>query len=209
MRSKNKPTGQETPSFIEAARRAQIVAKAIETIAELGFAQASLAQIAQRSEVSKGVILYYFTSKEELLRQVVAEIFSQATQTISPQIAAQPSARLRLQVYVRSAIEYIGAHRAQMKALTDILSNHRGGYAQPFFGQANQEAILVDLETLLRAGQAQGDFRAFDPKVMAVTIRRAIDVVPSLLVANPNLDAHAYADELATLFDRATCKDEE
>lgn len=49
------PGGQDGYSFIEAARRAQIVESAIETIAEAGYARASMAQIAPRAGISKGV----------------------------------------------------------------------------------------------------------------------------------------------------------
>jgi len=59
----------------------------------------------------------------------------------------------------------------------------------------------------LRKGQHEGEFRAFDLRVMAVTIRRAIDALPPLFIANPDLDASLYARELVTLFDRATCKE--
>jgi TetR/AcrR family fatty acid metabolism transcriptional regulator len=203
MRTKNKPGGQSSPSFIETARRAQIIEQAIQTIAELGYAQASLAQIARRAGISKGVITYYFTSKEELLRQVVIEIFSEAARSVTPRIAAQPTPRLRLREYIRCAVEYIGENRAQMVALTEIVTHQRGD--PPLFDPANQEAILVDLEALLRQGQAAGEFRRFDPRVMAVTIRRAIDAVPQLLAAQPGLDVQATAQELVTLFDRATC----
>lgn len=37
--------------------------------------------------------------------------------------------------------------------------------------------------------------------------RRAIDALPLLFVANPNLDADLYARELVALFDRATRKE--
>ena len=40
-------TGPKERTFIENARRQQIVAAAIDTIAEVGFAQASLARIAE------------------------------------------------------------------------------------------------------------------------------------------------------------------
>ena len=37
--------------------------------------------------------------------------------------------------------------------------------------------------------------------------KRAIDAIPPLFVANPNLDEEAYAQGLVTLFDRATRKE--
>ena len=56
MRSKIQTIDQggasERQSFIEIARRKQIIECAIDAIAELGFAQASLAQIAKRAGVS-------------------------------------------------------------------------------------------------------------------------------------------------------------
>ena len=205
MRTKNKPDGQTAPSFIETARRAQIIEKAIETITDLGYAQASLAQIAHKAGISKGVITYYFTNKEELIRQVAIEILSTAAKSVTPQIVAQPTAKLRLQAYIRSAVEYIGSHHTQMVALIEILNQYRGVSGKPIFDQDLQETILADLEVMLRQGQAEGDFRSFDLRVMAVTIRRAIDAVPYQYAANPNLDVSAYARELSKLFDRATC----
>jgi TetR/AcrR family fatty acid metabolism transcriptional regulator len=94
MRTKNASDGQKRPSFIEAARRAQLIECAIETIATLGYAQASLAQIAKRAGISKSVITYHFTSKEELIEQVVTAIYTVAVQGVTPQISAQPTAAL-------------------------------------------------------------------------------------------------------------------
>jgi TetR/AcrR family fatty acid metabolism transcriptional regulator len=207
MESKNKSDGQKRSSFIEAARRAQIIECTIEAIASLGMAQASLAQIAARAGISKGVISYYFGSKDALIDQVVAEIYEAAVQVVEPQVAAQPTVRLMLQVYISAAVEYIGTHRTQMMALIEIATNYCTKDGQPLFTAETEEPILVALDALLHKGQQEGDFRPFDLRVMAVTIRRAIDAVPPLLAANPDLDVKAYARELATLFDRATCKE--
>ena len=206
MRTKDKPNGQHHPTFTEAARRAQIIECAIETIATLGYAQASLAQIAKQTGISKGVITYYFTSKEELLEQVVTEIYTAAVQAVTPQIAAQPTAQLRLQAYIRSAVDYIGTHRTRMVALLEIALNFRTADGKLRY-RGTEEWILTALEALLRQGQEEGEFRAFDLRVMAVTIRRAIDAVAPLLAAHPNLDTDSYARELVTLFDRATRKE--
>ena len=206
MQTKKISDGQKRPSFIEAARRAQLIECAVETIATLGYAQASLAQVARRANISKSVITYYFTSKEELLAQVVTEIYSAAVQAVTPQIAAQPTAQLRLQAYIRSAVDYIGSHRMRMVALLEIALNFRTADGKLRY-RGTEEWILTALEALLRQGQEEGEFRAFDLRVMAVTIRQAIDVVASLLAAHPNLDTDSYAQELVTLFDRATRKE--
>jgi len=206
MCTKDKLTGQKRPTFTEAARRAQLIECAIETIATLGYAQTSLAQIAKRAGISKGVIVYYFSSKEALIEQVVTEIYTAAVQAVTPQIAAQPTAQLRLQAYIRSAVDYIGTHRMRMVALLEIALNFRTADGNLRYGGTSEEWILSALEALLRQGQEDGEFRAFDLRVMAVTIRRAIDAVAPLLAAHPNLDTDLYARELVTLFDRATRK---
>jgi AcrR family transcriptional regulator len=53
MLSKSSPSGQQSDrTFTETARRAQIMAAAIDTIAELGYGQASLARIAEAAGTS-------------------------------------------------------------------------------------------------------------------------------------------------------------
>ena len=90
MRSKNTTSGQHRSTFTEAARRAQIIECTIETLAVLGYAQTSLAHIAERAGINKGLILYYFTSKEELMRQVVTQIYTVGALEMSQAIEAAP-----------------------------------------------------------------------------------------------------------------------
>jgi TetR/AcrR family fatty acid metabolism transcriptional regulator len=52
-------------TFIETARRAQIAASAIDTIADVGFAGASFARIAERVGISGGLISYHFAGKHD------------------------------------------------------------------------------------------------------------------------------------------------
>jgi len=207
MRIKNSTDGQNRSSFIEAARRAQIIECAIETIATLGYAQASLAQIAQRASISKGVISYYFSSKEELIERVVEGIITAAASFMGPQIAAESTARARLQAYLRSNIAYIAAHRMQMMAIIEIVLNVRTEDGQLRYHPGTEEPDLRALEAILRQGQDEGAFRAFDLRVMAVTIRAAIDATARFLLAHPTLDGEVCAQELVTLFDRATRKE--
>jgi AcrR family transcriptional regulator len=205
MGTENTPGGQKRPSFIETARRAQLIECAIETLATEGYAEASLAHIAQRAQVSKSAITYYFSSKEELLKQVVIEVYNGAGAYIGPRIAEQSGATGRLRAYIEAHIEYISGHLTQMMALTEIGLNARGADGKPRLG-GGEEAALAPLIRLLSQGLEAGDFRDFDPRVMAVTIRRAIDGTSRLLISHPDLDVGHYTRELVTLFDYATRK---
>jgi AcrR family transcriptional regulator len=76
------------PTLTEQARRAQIIAAAMETIAELGYAHASFAQIAKRAGLSStGLISYHFASKKELDWAVVKEIYDRLTQHMNKAMA--------------------------------------------------------------------------------------------------------------------------
>ncbi len=206
MQTKDKTTDQNYHSSIEAARRSQIIRYAIETIATLGYAQASLAQIAKRAGMSKSVISYHFTSKDELIEQVVTDTYTSALLFILPRIPTQSTASDQLRAYIQADVDFIGTHRMQVTALVEIMTNFRTGDGKLRYDVQAEEPILAGLETFLRKGQQDGDFRTFDTRVMAVTMRRAIDALPHLLTASPDLDLDAYARELVELFDRATRK---
>jgi TetR/AcrR family transcriptional regulator, fatty acid metabolism regulator protein len=199
-------TGPRERTFIENARRQQIVAATIDTIAEVGFAQASLARIAERIGISKGVISYHFAGKDDLIRQVVIEIVEAGRAYIIPRVLAQSTGPATLRAYIESTLAFMREHRNSMVAIVDIARN--GGVTTD--GRRRVDGRDVDvavqlLKELLARLQAEGELRSdFDPGVMAVAIRGAIDSVPHRLVRDPDLDIDHYAREIATIFDLAT-----
>src|SRR3954447_7511162 len=80
-----------------AARRSELAAAALKTLAERGYAQTGLRDIAQNSEFSHGVLHYYFADKTDLITYCVREYKTQcatrydevvATATTAPELAA-------------------------------------------------------------------------------------------------------------------------
>src|SRR5262245_4148107 len=100
MRPENEPGEQKPRSFIEEARRAQIVASAIEVIAEVGFARASLARIAEHAGISKGVISYHFAGKEELMVEVVVGVYTTVGEHVVARMQGIESATELLRTHV-------------------------------------------------------------------------------------------------------------
>ncbi|MFC6080644.1 TetR/AcrR family transcriptional regulator [Sphaerisporangium aureirubrum] len=194
----------ESRTFIEEARRSQIVACAIETIATLGFGNASLAKIAKLAKVSTGVILYHFGSKDELIRAVVDEVARIATGMMVPRIMAQTTAADALRAYIETNLEFMRLHPRPLIALVEIVGHGRAEDGGPGPYAAQHEIALTDLEKVLEWGRRTGEFRDFALRPMALAVRGAIDAVPAEMIKNPELDLRDVARELTTLFTLAT-----
>ena len=203
MRSKSNPTGR---SFLEEARRKQIVGCAIEILAEEGYGQATLARIADHAGVSKSVIVYHFGGKDQVFEQVIVEVMTTATEVVRPQIEAESTAAGRLAAYLRSRVGFLATHRGHMLALFEIWMNLRDEHGQLRLSEADAKQTVDAIEQILRAGQRSGEFGKFDPAVMAMAVRQAVDGVLLQLRFKPDLDLDTYARELVALFDRATRK---
>ena len=191
-------------SFIEEARRAQIIDCAIDVIAELGFAQASLSQIAKRAGVSAGVISYHFAGKDDLIREVAAQVFRQGGDFIRPRVLGLETAAASLRALILASVAYVAEKPAYTRAVMNIIRAGRAENGQPRYDAALEAPRHQGFEQILRWGQEAGEFRAFDIGVMARTIIEALDAVPPQLADHPDLDTAAYGHELATLFDLAT-----
>ncbi|MGN6678760.1 MAG: TetR/AcrR family transcriptional regulator, partial [Streptosporangiaceae bacterium] len=148
---------------------------------------------------STGLISYHFGTRDELIEQVVSEIVTSIGSHMMQRLAGVTSATSALRTYIEGNIEFIGAHRQQMKALLEIFLN--GGFE---YGPESDQAVTAPIEQILRDGQRNGEFRDFDPKVMATLVQRAVDGLPFLLAAEPDLDVQAYGAEVATAFELAT-----
>jgi len=207
MRAKTKSVAAESRSFAETARRAQIVDCAIDTIAEVGFAKASVDQIAKRAGVSKGVITYHFPNKEEIVDAIIEKVMAAGRTYMEPRIMAETSASGRLRAYIESDLEFIDAYRKSLIALVEIAMSARRADGSLVIGPESLAQRAANLEELLRAGQRSGEFRRFNTRVMALTILQAIDGVPPLLAREPSLDLKLHAKELVTVFTLATRKE--
>jgi AcrR family transcriptional regulator len=182
------------------ARRAQILAATVEVIAEVGYRQASFARIVERAELSSTrMISYHFAGKEELMAAVVADVVGSMGEFVTQRMRGIGTAAGLLRAYIEGVVAYIAANRSRMRALLEILLSG----ATPVEVTAGHGAAS-HLEAILRQGQAAGEFRDFDPVVVATAVQRAVDGLPLLLATNPDLDCVAYGRELVTLFDLGT-----
>lgn len=205
MRSEINPSGQKEPSFIERARREQIIAAAIGTLAAYGWGAASLALIAAHAGISKGVISYHFAGKDELMEAIVESVYRGIAERVIPKIEGlAPTALVR--AHIKAVAADLVVHRDELLALGEIIANQRTADGARRWSIADNDALYKGLERTYRAGQAAGEFRDFDTRVVAVTVQAALDSMLSYYVAFPGIDLVAYADQLAEFVVRAVIR---
>jgi TetR/AcrR family transcriptional regulator, fatty acid metabolism regulator protein len=206
MRSEIGTGGQaKGRTFIETARRAQIVAAAIDTLAERGYGQASLARIAERADTSKGVIIYHFGSKDDLVREVVAELSAKGRAYMGPRLEAESTGAGMLRTYIEANLAFVRENRSHVAAVVEIALNARSADGRPLYDMSIREEGAEALRQLLGYFQGTGEFRAdFDAAVMAMAIRATLDAVPARLARDPGLDLDHHGRELAAMFHIAT-----
>lgn len=183
-----------------------MVQAAIDTIAEVGFARASLARICERIGISKGLIGYHFAGKDELIREVVSEIIEQGKAYMIPRILAERPGCDMLRAYIQSNLGFMREHRNYMVTLSEIARNGlTADGKQRFYGEADMAGFARELEDLLARSQAGRGLRPeFDPHFAAIAIRAAIDAAARRLAQDPRFDIDSYARQIADMFDLAT-----
>ncbi|AMT71458.1 TetR/AcrR family transcriptional regulator [Mycobacteroides immunogenum] len=199
---------EESLTFTERARRAQIVAGAIEVLAGAGYPQTSLAKIAEHVGVAKSAVLYHFTSKTEVIESVMVEVFTRAATTIVPAVHAQSTATARLTAYIRANIEFIVNNRVAAIALLEIITGYRsqGGLR---FDQAAAETAppaefaAMDPESIFADGVATGEFQPLSPRFMKTALRAALDGAVWELGRDVGYDATGYGEQLVQIFTKA------
>jgi TetR/AcrR family transcriptional regulator, fatty acid metabolism regulator protein len=194
-------------TFAERARRAQLVECAAEAIAELGYANATMAEIARRADIAKSVISYHFADKNALIQELVQTAVATSEQFLEPRLAAAPGALAKIRAYLTGMADFMVVHRNLHLAVLEVAFNALGPDGRPVAASMPIDVHGTQLEEILRQGQRSGELREFDVAVLAGLLRSA--VTHTMVMAHrgdPDLDLPAYAAELATTFELATRK---
>lgn len=195
MQAENSPVNRKRSSFIEQARREQILKATSETVAQIGYANTSLSRIAEQAGISKSVISYHFDGKDELLTRVAEQFIEAAGEYMSARISAESTASGQVKTWISGQIEYFGAHRTGFLAMSAVLANHRPtDGSRPFAAPLEEE--VEELTGILRRGQEEGEFREFAPRSTATIILRCIEGLLTSWAVDPSVDLENQLDTL-------------
>ncbi|MCR9115467.1 MAG: TetR/AcrR family transcriptional regulator [bacterium] len=188
------------PKRRKEARPQEIIAAALATFAESGFAGAKMEAIATRAGAAKGTIYRYFDTKDALFEAVVRETISPIFATVDDLVGAwQGSKKELLAMFVRKVYQEL-VNRPDRRVIMKILISE--GARFPRMTQFYHEEILVHvkqrLRRLLQLGVDSGEFRnalvlnqpdvVVGPAILAAVWKIAFDEIDPL-----DIDAYANA----------------
>lgn len=188
-------------TFVEEARRAQILACAVDLIAEHGYANATLARIAERASISKAAVLYHFESKEQILRQVLTATLDDITTRLAEALSAAPTPPDAIAAYVRTLIAYMAGHPAGVRILVEGIVSTELVTGTNMRTEPERWRPLADI---FARGQQSGHFREFDTRTAAIGLTGAIDAIASEMLADPGYAPLPAAETLVDLTQHAT-----
>lgn len=170
-------------------RRQQLMDFAAHRFAEGGYHPTSVAEIVQGLGVGKGVFYWYFSSKEELLADILREAQLDLRRAQRAVIAGEPDPVRRIEMGIRSSIGWLDANRHLATLFQFAATETRFA---PIL-QASQELTINDLSQHVKDGIIEGRIQDADPAILTQAI---LGVVANL--ARVFLDSEqTRADEVA------------
>ncbi|MEU2268430.1 TetR/AcrR family transcriptional regulator [Streptomyces olindensis] len=161
----------------QAPPRENVLAAAMEMIAERGLEKLTMAALGREVGMSSGHLLYYFGSKDELLLRTLEWSEGRLGAERGRLLTRAASARARLDAYVDLYVP--DGHRDPHWTLWLEVWNRSQSAAADATARDRQAAIEGawhrDLVALLAEGISRGEFRRVDPDRFAARLRALLD----------------------------------
>jgi TetR/AcrR family fatty acid metabolism transcriptional regulator len=135
----------------------RILDAAVQVIAEHGFFNARVSEIAARAGVADGTVYLYFKNKDHILREAIDTAFRNFFDRAKQEIQTVSSARMQLELLARLHLETLAAHRNLAIVMqTEVRQSAR------FIAEFSHQHLVDYLNLVrevIRLGQEQGLFR--------------------------------------------------
>jgi AcrR family transcriptional regulator len=172
---------------LDAVRRPQILAAAVELVREKGLSDIRISDVARRAGISPASVVYYFGTKDQLFAQAIAEADDAFYETLVPELERLDSALERLAcLIVRSSTSdwllwmdlwiYARRHPDTAPAQRRFHRRWRGALAD-----------------VIRAGVQSGEWSVSDVEAAAVRLAAVTDgLAVHMVLGDPDHPRESY-----------------
>ena len=197
------PTHRSDRAQRTADRHAEILAAALELMAEHGYHGASLRELAKRLGISQPSLYHYFSSKDELVEQIIAA-YAERMIPDPPRFDAET----RLEDVPRLLRDYVLEMYGSSALPTFIRFMFAVSRIDPRFGRLNREIFVERSMAALTPSLATlSHVHAIDPARLADVFRAIINAIGFRMLEETVLfdakpideEVHRFADEVVDM----------
>ena len=168
-------------------RKNQILDAASEVFIEKGFQKARMDDIAEKSNLSKGALYWYFKSKDAIVIDLFNRIFSREAEDLEGIIATNNPSSERLLVYTERVIKDVKRLMRFAPVAYEFLSL---AFRHKFFKKAFKSYLQDHMDILvpiIQQGVDSGEFRSMDPNEAAIALGAIFEGTLALWIYDPDL----------------------
>jgi len=193
-------------TFIEEARRAQILDAALQLFSQRGYNETSLSDIAAAVGVSKGVISYHFKGKAELGAEALRHMLRRYGEYVRQRLDAKTTLRDKLLELPIACIDFVRKSSSDYVVYLDTVGSFGTGLERRRF-MAWADAGMRDLICeMLQQAQERKEIPKFPVQALADVLQAAVDgLTEQASVAPGKVDLEASGrvlqQMLAAVFD--------
>ncbi|MBN2146273.1 MAG: TetR/AcrR family transcriptional regulator [Anaerolineales bacterium] len=168
-------------------RRAQIIESAIKVFARQGFASTRMDDVAAESGLSKGLLYWYFKSKEEIIIAIADLLFGAEFHKLQSLSIEGQTARACLESFLEI---FIADLQGMLKVAPVIYEFYALAFRNATVRRVMQEYLgrfVAILEPIVQHGMENGEFIAGDARQVTVAIGAALEGTLLLWAYAPDL----------------------
>jgi AcrR family transcriptional regulator len=171
-------TAQATSALGTAdSRREQMLRAALEVIAERGYAETRIADVAERIGISPALVIYYFKTKDQLLTESIRYLENIWYATGQRRMTELPTAMARIEEIVAMSClpEADAEPRSSWTLWLDFWTLAARNPEVAGLRQRDDERWRDMVSSLVTDGQQSGEFRAVDADSFAILFCSLLD----------------------------------
>ena len=162
-------------SIQEIGKRELILDSALKIFSRNGFHGATVEEVAESAGVGKGTVYLYFQSKTDLFVSVVEEKLNELQGLIVGHLKDIEGAHVKLGEFIKLHWEFFN----KSKEFVRVILSDLGGLEKELDTRTRQARtkLIKVLESIIKEGINNGEFKKIEPKLAAYAIEGAISFV--------------------------------
>ena len=191
--------GKQIASF----RKRQITRAAYEIIAEKGYYNFTMMDIAKRAGVSSGLIHHYFKDKENMLVTLLREMQQNVRLSLERAIEPVADPMEKLGIFIDQAFGLVENEKEYIYVTFDFLTQIKFNERMQRILSKLYRGYRETLTQILREGKEKGIFKDVDEQYISTIFSSILlGLNQQYIVDNTSFDYHEYAGRVKTfIFD--------